>query len=271
MNDPVLAVEFQQGIEDAFADVAAFVPKLLGFLVILIIGYIVVKAIAKIADKALERVGFDKAVERGGVKKALQSSKYDASDIVGKIIFYALFLLVLQLAFGVFGENPVSDLITSIIAYLPKVFVAIVIVVIAAAVAAAAKTLIEGSLGGLSYGKALANVASAFIIAFGAFAALSQLEIAPNIVEGLYFAILALIVGSGIIAIGGGGIAPMRTQWEKAMRKVEEEGPKAKEHLQAKREGSSTPTRTVDVREPAPQAGASTRQTPLRAGDGASH
>ena len=238
MRTPVLAVEFEQGIEDAFSDVAAFVPKLLGFLVILIVGYLIAKAIAKIADKVLERVGFDKAVERGGVKQALSKSKYDASDIVGKIIFYALFLLVLQLAFGVFGSNPVSDLLTSIIAYLPKVFVAIVIIVIAAAVAAAAKTLIEGSLGGLSYGKALANVASAFIIAFGAFAALSQLQIAPNIVEGLYYAILALIVGSGIIAIGGGGIQPMRAQWEKAMDRVEEEGPKAKQHLQSKKQSS---------------------------------
>ena len=242
MTTPLLAVEFEQGIEDAFSDVASFVPKLIGFLAIVIIGYFIAKAIAKIADAVLERVGFDKAVERGGVKQALSSSKYDASDIVGKIIFYALFLLVLHLAFGVFGDNPVSDLITSIIAYLPKVFVAIIIIVIAAAVAAAAKTLLEGSLGGLSYGRAVANVASAFIVAFGIFAALSQLQIAPNIVEGLYYAILALIVGSGIVAIGGGGIAPMRAQWEKAMARAEEEGPKARQHLQARKGGTTPPS-----------------------------
>lgn len=239
MRTTVLAVEFEQGIEDAFSDVAAFVPKLLGFLVILIVGYLVAKAVAKIADKVLEKVGFDKAVERGGIKQALSRSQYDASDIVGKVIFYALFLLVLQLAFGVFGANPISDLITSAIAYLPKVFVAIVIVVLAAAVAAAVKSVVQGAMGGLSYGNALANVASAFILAFGVFAALSQLQIAPNIVEGLYYAILALIVGSGIIAIGGGGIGPMRAQWEKALNKVEEEGPKAKQHLQATRTGTT--------------------------------
>ena len=67
MRATVLAVEFEQGIEDAFSDVAAFVPKLLGFLVILVVGYLVAKAVAKVADKVLERVGFDKAVERGGI------------------------------------------------------------------------------------------------------------------------------------------------------------------------------------------------------------
>ena len=246
MATHILAVEFEQGIEDAFADVAEFVPKLVGFLIILIVGYLIAKALAKVANAVLERVGFDKAVERGGVKQALSSSKYDASDIVGKVIFYALFLLVLQMAFGVFGANPVSDLITDIIGYLPKVFVAIVIIVIASAVAAGVKSLVEGALGGLPYGRALANVASIFIIGFGAFAALSQLQIAPNIVEGLYYAILALIVGSGIVAIGGGGIAPMRAQWEKAMARAEEEGPRARQHLQS-RKGTQTTTETTFV------------------------
>src|SRR5688572_20197345 len=125
----------------------------MGFLLILLIGWIVVKAISKAVDAALERVGFDKAVERGGVRQALAKSKYDASDIVSKIVFYALFLIVLQMAFGVFGDNPVSEMITGIVAYLPKVFAAIVIVVVGAAIAAAVKEIVEASLGGLSYGR----------------------------------------------------------------------------------------------------------------------
>jgi hypothetical protein len=236
MIGTVFAVDLGQGVEDAFAGVIEFVPKLLGFLIILVIGYIVAKAIAKIVDKALEKVGFDKAVERGGVKKALEKSQYDASAIVGNVVFYALFLFVLQLAFGVFGTNPISDLITGVIAYLPKVLVAIIIVVVASAIAAAAKTVIESALGGLSYGKILANVASMFILGFGVFAALNQLQIAPAIVNGLFYAILALVVGSGIIAIGGGGIVPMRKQWEKAMAKAEEEAPKLREQSQGGKE-----------------------------------
>ncbi|WP_198412889.1 hypothetical protein [Cryobacterium sp. Hz7] len=57
-------------------------------------------------------------------------------------------LFVLQFAFGVFGPNPLSDLLAGIIAFLPKIIVAIIII-IAAAVAAGMKTLIQGALGGL--------------------------------------------------------------------------------------------------------------------------
>ncbi|MDQ3767497.1 MAG: hypothetical protein M3346_09145, partial [Actinomycetota bacterium] len=59
--------QFQDGLGDAWGSIATFLPKLVGFLLILIIGYFIAKAIAKVLDSVLERVGFDKVVERGGV------------------------------------------------------------------------------------------------------------------------------------------------------------------------------------------------------------
>ena len=66
---------FTDGLDQAWANTAEFIPKFIGFLVILFIGYIVAKTVATIVDKVLERVGFDRAVERGGIKKALENSK----------------------------------------------------------------------------------------------------------------------------------------------------------------------------------------------------
>src|SRR5438067_2533293 len=109
-------VDWGNGISDAWSKVAAFAPKFAGFLVILFVGYFVAKALGKVVDRVLERVGFDNLVERGGVKKALSKSKYDASDIIGKIVFWGAFLFVLQLAFGLFGTNPVSTLLAGVIA-----------------------------------------------------------------------------------------------------------------------------------------------------------
>src|SRR6476661_8569921 len=89
----------ENGLRDGVSTIAAFLPKLV---VILIIGLLIAKAISKAANALLEKAGFDRAVERGGVKKALSGSKLDASDIVAKLVYYALALFVLQLAFGVF-------------------------------------------------------------------------------------------------------------------------------------------------------------------------
>jgi hypothetical protein len=215
--------ELRDGLGEGLAAAATFLPKLLGFLLILLVGYFIAKAIEKLLDRVLERVGFDRWVERGGIRRALARSKYDASSLLSKLVFYLAFLFVLQLAFGIFGSNPVSDLIAGVIAYLPNVFVAVVILVVGAAIAAAVKEIVQASLGGLSYGNALSVVASVAILTIAIFAALDQLEIAPTIVNTLFVGLVVLVVGSGIVAIGGGGIATMQRYWERAANRTEQE------------------------------------------------
>jgi hypothetical protein len=229
----ILAVDFQGGIENAWSNVATFLPKLAAALVILVIGYFVAKIISRILDRVLERVGFDRMVERGGLRQALARSKYEPSDLLAKVVFWAVMLFVLQLAFGVFGSNPVSDLLRGLIAYLPNVFVAILIVVIAAAIAKAVTDLLSSLLAGMQGGQLLARGAGIAILVFAVFAALDQLQVAPRIVTGLWYAILAAVVGSVVVAVGGGGIRTMQRYWDRMASKAEERGPELRQRAQA--------------------------------------
>jgi uncharacterized membrane protein YccC len=128
-----------------------------------------------------------------------------------------------------------------VIAYLPQVIAAIVIVVIAAAIAKAAKDVITATLGGLSYGNLLGSIASGAIVVVGVFAALDTLGIAQNIVNGLFYAILAIVAGSAIIAIGGGGVQPMRRRWEHTLQRYDEEKEQVRAELDRQRD--TTPAR----------------------------
>ena len=213
----------ESALDQLWSTLAEYVPKVVLFLVILVVGWFVAKAIGKAVDKVLERVGFDRAVERGGVKKALAQSKYDPSAIVGKLVYYTLLLFVLQMAFGVFGPNPISELLTRVIAFLPSVIVAVVIIVIAAAIAAAVKELISNTLGGLSYGNILANVASAFILGLGVIAALNQVGIATTVTLPVLITVLATVGGILVVGVGGGLIKPMQTRWEGYLDTMAEE------------------------------------------------
>jgi mechanosensitive ion channel-like protein len=226
-------INVREGVESAWESVITFVPKLVAFLLILLVGILIAKGVEKLLNAILERVGFDRLVERGGVKQALARSKFDASDILAKIVFYTLVLITLQLAFGVFGPNPISNLLQGLIAFLPKLFVALLIIVITAAIATGVKSIVENALGGLSYGRMLALVASVAIWVVGIAAALNQIEIAPEIVNGLFYALLALVVGVAIVAIGGGGIQPMRERWHQALTKMDQEAPRIKQQAQA--------------------------------------
>jgi hypothetical protein len=217
----MLAIDIQQGLTDAWTRVATFLPKLVGFVLILLIGYIVAKVLARVVDGLLERVGFDGWVERGSFGAALRRSSFDASDILAKLVFWTVFLIALQLAFGAFGPNPVSDLLRGLIAYLPKLFVAVVILVIASALAKVVTDILKATLASVSGGEWIARAAGMAILIFGIFAALNQLQIAPAIVNGLYYAILVAIVGAFIVAVGGGGVRTMQRYWERASTSVE--------------------------------------------------
>ena len=225
----IMAVTFEPGLQGALSEILAFAARAALFPVILIIGYFVAKLLAKLLDRVLERVGFDRLVERGGIKRALDKSKRDASDILAKTAFYFVVLCVLQLAFGVFGPNPIGDMLNAIVGYLPRLFIASSILVVAGAIAAGAKQLAEAAFGGLSYGRTGAATASVAVWTLGIFAALSQLQIAPAIVHGLFYAVLAVFAGSLIIAVGGGGILPMRRQWERFFGLIEKEAPRIRD------------------------------------------
>ncbi len=237
-------IDFGQGISNAWSSIATFVPKLLAFLIILLIGWLIAKAIAKAVDKVLERLGFDRVVERGGIQRMLARSKYDASDIIAKLVYYALLLITLQIAFGVWGPNPVSAVLTGIVAWLPRAIVAVVIIVVAGAIATAARDLVRNVLSGLSYGPLLGTLASVFIWGLGIIAALNQIGVATTVTLPVLIAVLATIGGIAVVGVGGGLVRPMQARWDRWLNRAEDEIPHAKAVTDAYQRGREDAART---------------------------
>ena len=240
MSATPLAVDFETPVREGFTSVATFVPKLLGFLVILLVGYFIAKIVAKILDKVLERVGFDNAVEKGPIKQALSKSQYDASDIVSKLVFYAIFIPFLSAAVGTLGITALQRPLEQFIALIPQIIVAIILVVIGGVVAGAAKKLIEGALGGLSYGKVLSNGVSILVLLVFLKAALDQVGIATTVTGPILIAILATVGGILIVGVGGGLIKPMQSRLEQQLNKASDEASKAKQQVQQNHQSTAT-------------------------------
>lgn len=211
----IAAIDLEAGLEEAWENVVTFAPKLLGFFLILLIGFFIAKLLSKLTNSLLERVGFDGWVQRGSLQTAFERAKTDASDLIALIVFWAVFLITLQLAFGIWGPNPITDLIEGIIAYLPNVIAAVIILVIAAAIARVVTDILTPSLGAVRGGEWIARVAGIAILVLGVFAALDQLEIAPAIVNGLFYALLVVVAGSLVVSFGVGGIPIARRYLER--------------------------------------------------------
>jgi hypothetical protein len=234
MTQPLAAVSVSQSVQNLLDTVVHSIPKVLVFLVILVIGWILARVLMKAIVVLLHRIKFDHFAERGVVGQALGRTDMDASGLIAKIVYYVVLLVTLQLAFGVFGDNPISTMLNAVVGWLPKAVVAIILIVVASAIAKVVKDLLSATLGGLSYGNFVATAASIAIIALGVIAALDQIGIASAVTEPVLVTVLATIGAILAIGVGGGLIRPMQERWERMLNAAERE---TNSHLTAYQSG----------------------------------
>jgi hypothetical protein len=214
-------MDIMNSLQNALDSVVSFLPKALAFVAILVIGWIVAKVLRKVVTKLLARVGLDRVAERGGLRQ--YTGKFTVSELAGTLVYVAIWLFTLQIAFNAFGPNPISDVINALVAWLPQLFIAGVIMVVAFAIANMVFDLVSGAMSAQSYGRTLALVAKWGIVAIAAIAALNQIGIATTVTMPILITVLAMIAGVVIVGVGGGLITPMRQRWETMLGHAERE------------------------------------------------
>lgn len=224
----MLAIDFETGIEDAWANVAEFVPKLAAALAVFLVGWIVARVIRTAVTKLLKKVRFDVAVDKSGLGAPLEKAGWkDSGRLLAQIIYYAVLLLTLQLAVDTFGDSAIQDALDGMVAFLPKLFVAIIIIVLAGAIASRVRELVADSLTATDFGDTVARIGSALVWTIGIFAAANQIEVAEDIVRTLFTAIVATIALMMIIMIimfGVGGIKAAQDEfWPNVFARVKGE------------------------------------------------
>lgn len=210
-----LSIDWSSGVTNAWTSIANFVPKLLVFLVVFLVGVILAKAISRFVGVLLKRLGFDRLLDRAGAGATLGGAGIDPEALMVKLVYYFILLIGLQLALSAFGPtNPVSQIVNNIVAWLPKALVAVIIVVVAAAVANAVKDLMASTVSTLAYGALLTKIVGGFILALGVIAALNQIGIGLSVTLPVLIAVLATISGILVVGVGGGLIGPMSRRWD---------------------------------------------------------
>lgn len=235
----ILAVDFGGTAQDIARWAVNVGLKVVIFAVIVLAGWIISRALYRLADRVLDRVGFNRLAERSGMRR--WTGDYSASMLVSKIIYYGLLLVTLRLGFAVFGPNPVSDLLDRIVAWLPRLLVAVVIVIVAAAIANAVFDIIHNALGRLPYGRLIGRIAQTVIVALGVIAALNTIGVATTVTGPLLITVLATIAGILIVGVGGGLVRPMTSRWDRMLDRLETEGSRAAQHMRESRQTQAQP------------------------------
>ena len=203
----MVLADFNAGdsLQNAFTELVAFLPNLLGALLILLLGYIVAKVLGGVATRALGRSGFDNAIHREPTGQWIKRVIPRPSNLAGAIVFWAIFLGAVSIAVDVLGIEALENLVAAIYGYLPNVIAALLIFVVAVAIAAGVATLSSRLLGDTSLGRIVSTVAPILVFAIATFMILDQLKIAQTIVTITYAALLGSLALGSALAFGLGG------------------------------------------------------------------
>ena len=201
------AVEVGDSLQRGLDNLIGFLPRLIGFLIILVIGYIIARIVKGIVTKLLESIGTDRAMHTGSTGEYVNrvAPGFKPSSAIGTIAFWFLFLGVLAVAVSQLGIGALDNFVAAIGGYLPNVLAAILIFVVAVALSGTIGGLIARAMGDTPTGKVLGAVVPVLIMAIGTFMVLDQLEIAPVIVTITYGALLGGIFLAMALAFGLGG------------------------------------------------------------------
>jgi hypothetical protein len=219
------AVEISESLQRGLDDLLGFLPRVVGFLLILLIGYLVAKALQKVVSLALERVGTDRALASGAAGSYVERVTPDASPskLIGRVAFWFVMLGALSIAITSLGINALNDFLADVFGYLPNVVAAILIFVVAGALAGWLGKTVSRLLGDSPTGKLAATALPVLVMAIAVFMILNQLQIATDIVTITYAALMGAVALGMALAFGLGGREVASRMLEDAYRRGQEE------------------------------------------------
>lgn len=174
-------------------------------ILLLIVGHFLGKLLASIISRLLAKVGLDKLSEKAGLNDGMMGSfSMQPSLIMGKIIYWLIFLMFIISAADKLGLETVSATINNFVLYLPKVIGAFLVVLIGLFVAGLVRTGIETALAGmnLGYEKAVGGIIYAVIVIIVISLGVNQLEIETDLFNQVV--VIFLMAGAGAVALALG-------------------------------------------------------------------
>ncbi len=238
MAPPMASVHIASSLQKALDALLGFIPNLIGFLIILIIGVIVARAVKAVVTKLLQKVGVDKALHSGPAGQYVQRMSPDASPaaLIAGVVFWFIFLFVLSAAIGALKIPAITAFMNQVLAYLPNVIAAVIIFVVAGAIATAAGAAAAKLMGDTPTGKIVGSAVPALVMGIAIFMVLSQLKIAPAIVQITYTALIGAVALGAALAFGLGGREVAGGMLNDAYRKGQENKDQFKQDMQLGKE-----------------------------------
>lgn len=228
--------QFEISLEPARAfllQVVAYLPRLLGAVVVVLLGWLLAKAARFAVARALRAINFHVLTQRAGLDSFLHQggAEIDTVDVVAWLVYWLVIIASIMVAANGLGATYLADVLARIIWFVPNVLVALVVLAFGSYFARFVGDTTASYLRAAQVPDSvlLGRIAQYAVLLFVILVALDQISIGGNIVLYSFLVILGGVVLALALAFGLGG-----RDW--AAERLERWWPSARDRLQPRNE-----------------------------------
>lgn len=231
----------------------AAIPRIIGFLLIIIIGWFISGLLAAGVAALLRAVRFNDLAQSSGFSGFVRNMgvRKDPAGLLADIAKWFVRLIVLVVAFDALGLPAVSQVLQQFLLWIPNLVVAVVVLVIAGLAANALGNLVRGSTAqaGFDNPDLLATIARVAVWGFGIVVAVNQVGVAQELVNTLFMGFIGALALAAGLAFGLGGretAGQIVENWYRRGRAAQPKIERAAENMERKAERNMPSTRGAD-------------------------
>ena len=202
MNAPLASV-----LDQAADQLGGFLPRLLGVVVLLIVGILLARLVAKLLGKSLDVANLDEHAEEWGVHDALERAALPRSltKVFVTAIRISLTLVVIFAALSLLGLEFLSQSLNEAVLFLPSLLVAGALLLAGLVLSGFARERVDHLTEQMDLPLPLGVFAQITVLSIFAITAAAQIAISSVVLLVLVAIVLAAALGSLALAFGLGG------------------------------------------------------------------
>jgi len=174
-----------------------WIPRIIGALLILLLGWIIAKLLAVVTQKVLHWIKLDARVGKG--MEGAGEKPLSLEDVITKTVYYLIIFMAILAALNALGLTQITAMFTvmlsQVFAYLPRVAYALVLAIVAWIVARFLRAIVSKLLRGVGADKRVAEPAG-----------MEQAPVSTAIGEAVYWLVWLLFLPAILSVLGLVGI-----------------------------------------------------------------
>lgn len=198
-----------ESVRSFLTQLGSYLPRLLGAILVLVLGWLVAKWIRTGVTKLLDALHFDDVSKKSGIDRVLQQGGLQATltGILAGLIYWTIILITLLTAVNSLGLTVASDMLSRVVLYLPNVVVAVIILILGALFGRLIQGIVRTFLSNAQVAGAglISDIAYYAILVFAAAVSLEQLGIGQALVVSTFQIAFGAVCLALALAFGLGG------------------------------------------------------------------